>query len=156
MDKKEIGSRIKKRRKELKLTQKELAQKIYRAEVTVRQYEGGVHEPDELTKVNIANVLNCSYGDLFGDIIEGFDTGEEFDAWRENYLREASKKDHDEVVVRHHPDGTVTNEIKHVPARLDFSDLPDPTDAEMRDLQDHIDFLSFKRSRSSKDSGSDE
>lgn len=63
--KKEIGARIKKRRKALRLTQKELADRIHKVEGSVRQYENGLRSPDETTKVAIANALGVSYADLF-------------------------------------------------------------------------------------------
>ena len=65
MDRKQIGARIKKRRKELKITQKELAHKIMKAEVTIQQYERGVRIPDLATRMLIAHALDCEYEDLF-------------------------------------------------------------------------------------------
>lgn len=59
-----LGTFIKKRRKAAGLTQKQLAQKIGRAEITIRQYEGGSRTPDLQTKVAIANALNFAYDDF--------------------------------------------------------------------------------------------
>lgn len=60
-----IGKRIKDRRKELKMTQKELAQLIGCAEITVRQYESGRNAPKIETRAAIAKALNVPYGVLF-------------------------------------------------------------------------------------------
>lgn len=65
-ERKEAGLRIKKRRKELRLTQQELADRIHKAVVSVRQYESGSRVPDLTTKVAIANALNSSCSWLFG------------------------------------------------------------------------------------------
>lgn len=150
MDNKEIGSRIKKRRKELKLTQKELALKIGMAEVSIQQYERGVRCPNLQTRILIANALNCPYGDLFiEEDFAGFDTAEDFETWRKKNQQDGYRNGFNQIAVHHHSDGTVSNEIKHVPPRLDFSDLPGLTEVEMKELQNYIDFLSFKRSKNS-------
>ena len=60
-----IGQRIKKRRKELGITQKELGRRISRAEVTVRQYESGILFPNLEARLLIATALDCEYEDLF-------------------------------------------------------------------------------------------
>lgn len=61
----EIGLRIKKRRKELGITQKELGRRISRAEVTVQQYESGIRFPNLEARLLIATALDCEYEDLF-------------------------------------------------------------------------------------------
>ena len=60
-----IGQRIKKRRKELGITQKELGRRISRAEVTVQQYESGIRFPNLEARLLIANALQCKHSDLF-------------------------------------------------------------------------------------------
>ena len=60
-----VGARIKKRRKELGLTQKELGGKVKCAEITIRQYESGRSTPKADTRVKLAKALNMPYSDLF-------------------------------------------------------------------------------------------
>ena len=65
-----VGERIKKRRKELNITQSKLAERIQKKPITIKQYERGARTPDLETKIKIANALNCSYSDLFDPIID--------------------------------------------------------------------------------------
>lgn len=58
------GAFIKERRKAAGLTQKQLGQKIGKAEITIRQYEGGARTPDLETKIAIAGALGIGYGHL--------------------------------------------------------------------------------------------
>ena len=67
MDNAIIGKKIKEQRLKAGLTQKELAAKIGRAVITVRQYENRSRAPDLLTRVKIAEALKCKYEDIFGD-----------------------------------------------------------------------------------------
>ncbi len=60
-----IGQRIKKRRKELRITQKELGRMVYKADVSIQQYERGLRVPDMTTQMAIANALQCRHSDLF-------------------------------------------------------------------------------------------
>lgn len=60
-----IGKRIKDRRNELGFTQKELAQRIGCAEITVRQYESGRNAPKIETRAALAKALDLPYGVLF-------------------------------------------------------------------------------------------
>ena len=60
-----IGKRIKNCRKELGMTQKDLAQKIGCAEITIRQYESGRNAPKIDTRIAIAKALGVSYDALF-------------------------------------------------------------------------------------------
>ena len=60
-----IGKRIKNRRKELGMTQKDLAQRIGCAEITIRQYESGRNAPKIDTRISIAKALDIPYGTLF-------------------------------------------------------------------------------------------
>lgn len=61
-----INQRIKERRKYLKLTQKELGDKIGASEFTVSKYERGVNEPDMTTLKMLSDALNCSTDYLVG------------------------------------------------------------------------------------------
>lgn len=58
------ASFIKERRKAAGLTQKQLGQKIGKAEITIRQYERGARTPDLETKIAIARALGIGYGHL--------------------------------------------------------------------------------------------
>jgi len=63
---KEIGNRIKKYRKNIHMTQKELAKKIGCAEMTISQYERGLYSPKIDARIAIAKALGVEYVDLFG------------------------------------------------------------------------------------------
>lgn len=111
--KKEIGARIKKRRKALRLTQKELADRIHKVEGSVRQYENGLRMPDETTKVAIANALGVSYADLF--ILDqrpmAFESPEAFEkAWYET-TQKARLSGVAEITTDYNADGTITNDV---------------------------------------------
>ena len=67
MDSLNIGERIKIIRKERKMTQKELADKIGMAEITIRQYENNKREPNSNTIKKIAKTLNIAPPLLFWD-----------------------------------------------------------------------------------------
>ncbi len=69
MNNKDIGKRIKALRKEMKITQAELAKKTGIAEITIRQYESGMYLPkyDKLQK--IAAALGVSVSDLSPTIV---------------------------------------------------------------------------------------
>ena len=62
----EIGQSIQEARKKAKLTQKELAEKVGIATITVQQYERGVRTPKIETLQNIAQALNIDVGVLYG------------------------------------------------------------------------------------------
>ena len=72
-----IGKRIKDRRKELKLTQKELGERVGAAEITIRQYESGRYSPKIDMRVKLSEALECDYTDLFLPPIEVSVTGGE-------------------------------------------------------------------------------
>lgn len=126
-EKKEIGKRIQRRRKELRLTQKELAERVHKVEGSIRQYENGLRMPDETTKVAIANALGVSYIDLFsppvsddgtGGSIMTFDSPEDFKkAWNE--ATQKPEKNGLYQIVVHHGDG-ITNEAQY---RFEAKDL---------------------------------
>lgn len=62
----EIGQNIQEARKKAKLTQKELAEKVGIATITVQQYERGVRTPKIETLQKIAQALNIDVGVLYG------------------------------------------------------------------------------------------
>ena len=62
-----IGERIKQARKAKGLKQKELAEAVGVAEVTIRQYEGGKYSPKCDKIVKIAEALNISILELLGE-----------------------------------------------------------------------------------------
>ena len=61
-----IGARIKTFRKQAGFTQKELAEKLYKSESTVRMWELCKSEPDLGTIANLSQCLNVSVEDLLG------------------------------------------------------------------------------------------
>ena len=62
----EIGQSIQEARKKAKLTQKELAEKVGIATITIQQYERGVRTPKIETIQKIAQALNIDVGVLYG------------------------------------------------------------------------------------------
>ena len=63
---KEIGKRIKQFRKEKRITQKQLAEEVGCAEMTISQYERGLYSPKTNTRIAIAKALGIPYNSLFG------------------------------------------------------------------------------------------
>lgn len=61
-----IGLNIRQSRKEKKLTQKQLAEKIGRVESSIRKYEKGEVEVPSSVLEQIANVLDTTLGNLMG------------------------------------------------------------------------------------------
>jgi transcriptional regulator with XRE-family HTH domain len=61
-----IGTRIKIYRKKASLTQKELAELLFKSESTVRMWELGKSEPDLGTIAKLSQCLNVSVEDLLG------------------------------------------------------------------------------------------
>ena len=61
-----IGERISRRRKELELTQKELAEKLHVSDKTVSRWETGKQIPDALTMQDIAKALDLTVSELYG------------------------------------------------------------------------------------------
>lgn len=62
-----IGNTIKKIRKENKLTQKELANKIGISEISIRKYEAGQRSPSLEILIKLANVLDIPLIELIGE-----------------------------------------------------------------------------------------
>lgn len=67
-----IGENIKKYRKAKGFTQKELAESVGVAAITIQQYERNVREPKMDTVVRIAQALGISVADLYGSCITDF------------------------------------------------------------------------------------
>lgn len=61
-----IGENIRRFRLQVSLTQKELAEKLYRSESAVRMWELGKSEPDGDTLVNMANIFHVSVDNILG------------------------------------------------------------------------------------------
>ena len=59
-----IGENIRRFRLQVSLTQKELAEKLYRSESAIRMWELGKSEPDGDTLVNMANIFHVSVDDI--------------------------------------------------------------------------------------------
>jgi transcriptional regulator with XRE-family HTH domain len=62
----EIGKKIKKLRKELRMTQQQLANKIYKAESSIRKYEKGNVDIPVSVLISIANALETPFWYLLG------------------------------------------------------------------------------------------
>ena len=108
-----IGKRIKERRRALKMTQKELAQKIGCAEITVRQYESGRNAPKVDTRIALAKALDVPYVELFTPL--QWNSPDDLKKVWDSIESDAPTK-----VKRHHADGTTTEEIHY---RFEASDL---------------------------------
>ncbi len=61
------GLRVKKRRKELKLSAQDVADELGTTRVTVSRWESGISEPNDKTKKALANVLKTSVAYLMGE-----------------------------------------------------------------------------------------
>lgn len=68
-----IGKKIKEYRKKMGLTQKELAEKINKSEVTIRKYETGQREPKMDVIQEICTALNVSMTDFGKELFEDYD-----------------------------------------------------------------------------------
>ena len=144
-EKKEIGKRIQIRRKELRLTQKELAERVHKVEGSIRQYENGLRMPDETTKVAIANALGVGYADLFIDQTpETFDSPEESKKALEEISMKARETPRVEIKTAYGPNGKVTNEI--ITYQIDTTDL---SVVEREELENYKEYLIYKRSKNS-------
>ena len=62
-----IAEKIVSRRKELNMTQKELAEKLEISDKTVSRWETGKQIPDALAMPEIAKALKISVGELYGE-----------------------------------------------------------------------------------------
>lgn len=68
--------KIKDKRKSLKLTQTDMALKLNVTQSAYSQYENGKIEPDLITLVKIADILDTTTDDLLGRIHKMTDNGE--------------------------------------------------------------------------------
>ncbi len=66
MNKSILGDRLKKLRKDKKITQKELAKILNIQNTTLSQYENGVNEPNDEMKVKIADYFGVTIDYLLG------------------------------------------------------------------------------------------
>lgn len=131
---KEIGRRIKKRRKELRWTQKELADRVHKVEGSIRQYENGLRMPDETTKVAIANALGVPYLDLFV-VPNVYKSPEEFwEDWNKPPKSSTGNNTGSKIAIRSNPDGSFTNELVSTPESR--SDSPKKYRFEADDLSE--------------------
>lgn len=69
-----IGKKIKEYRKKMGLTQKELAEKINKSEVTIRKYETGQREPKMDVIQEICTALNVSMSDFGKELFQDYDS----------------------------------------------------------------------------------
>lgn len=142
---KEIGNRIKQYRKAKPLTQKELAEMVDCAEMTISQYERGLYSPKIDMRVKIANALGVSYADLFMDQTPmSFDSPEDFKKAWEEAVQKSRESTAPEIAMRYKADGTVTNEV--ITHQLDVTDL---SAVEREELENYKEYLIYKRSKNS-------
>lgn len=140
---KEIGNRIKQYRKAKPLTQKELAEMVDCAEMTISQYERGLYSPKIDMRVKIANALGISYADLFMDQTPvSFDSPEDFKKAWEEAVQKSRESTAPEIAMRDKADGTVTNEV--ITHQLDVTDL---SAVEREELENYKEYLIYKRSK---------
>ena len=118
----EIGKRIKACRKAAKMTQKELANKVGCAEITIRQYEGGKNIPKADTRIALANALGVSYADLFvpDQTPLVFDSPEEFMKARYGNTQKSKESDTPTIETAYRGEGTATNKLNY---RFEANDL---------------------------------
>lgn len=70
-DKQRIGNIIRQKRQLLGMTQQELSDKVgYKARTSINRIENGLVEVPDSKLKKIAEILNCSIGDLLGDTTE--------------------------------------------------------------------------------------
>lgn len=141
---KEIGKRIKQYRKEKHITQKELAELVNCAEMTISQYERGLYSPKIDMRIAIANALGVSYADLFVPDQEpmSFDSPEDSKkAWAEA-VQKSKESTSPEIATHYRADGSVTNEV--ITHHLDVTDL---SAVEREELENYKEYLIYKRSK---------
>lgn len=152
-EKKEIGKRIQKRRKELRLTQKELADRIHKVEGSVRQYENGLRMPDGTTKAALANALGVSHTDLFKvNYVDPSKTSINMTALKQGDIEHAIKEPAEiTATFKDENENPVTYTDHYEPAideeRDQFMDLLSKTklSAEKRvEMLNYFDFIKFK------------
>ncbi|MDU1412705.1 MAG: helix-turn-helix transcriptional regulator [Clostridium sp.] len=83
-----LGENIKHFRKNLRLTQKELGNKILKSEISIRKYESGISNIPPATLIDICNVLKISPYDLLGSDLTAYinDNGDIHDLLDKSYF----------------------------------------------------------------------
>lgn len=154
-----LGSFIKERRMAAGMTQKQLASKIGKAEITVRQYERGGRTPDLETKIAIANALNFAYDDFLHEVDievpEGFDDGTSTENPYDdpNYAKriaeelESAESGYYDVGTRQVGD-RIVNELFYYPPSLSLNGL---TEEDVKHLREYRDFLIWRRMQKQQD-----
>ena len=66
----QLGSYIKSRRKNLGMTQKQLAGKVGVTDVTISRYENGEREPSFTEFIKLCEVLSLNINDFIGKEVE--------------------------------------------------------------------------------------
>ena len=160
-----IGMRIKERRRALKISQKELGERIGCAEITIRQYESGRYSPKIDTRIALANALGVSYADLFIPDQTSIspntaETTINIDALKRGDVEGAIKEPADIIMTVKDENGNPINYSDHYePQTIDeerdqFIDLLLKTNlsAEKRaELLNYFDFIKYKEQRRTKD-----
>ena len=132
-----FGDRIKRRRKEIGMTQKALAEAAGFAEITIRQYESGKYVPKIEARVAIANALKTSVSDLFPQELRHFDSPDDFhEAWNKPCDGAEIKTDH--VADRPSHNELVADE--GIDIRMLSAD-------ELSELRTYRDFLIYRREK---------
>ena len=91
MDQEKIGRFIQEKRKELKLTQSDLAEKLNITDRAISKWENGKCLPDAGTTPELCKILNISINDLFsGEIVDMKDKEKKLE---ENLLEMAKLKE---------------------------------------------------------------
>lgn len=160
MENTEIGKKIKARRKELKITQKDLAQKVGIAEVTLRQYEAGLYMPKIETRAKLARALQCKYEDLFpSETFFSLMTAKAIEPVQEtiqntlnNVVKDVFTIDPVEHFLGSEPVEVPEPKQPDKASPLPSVDTSDLTDYEIRELQIYRDFLIFRRGQSAEPS----
>lgn len=136
---KEIGNRIKQYRKAKHITQKELAEMVDCAEMTISQYERGLYSPKSDMRTKIANALSVSYMDLFMDMTpETFDSPEDFKKWAAEVSRPHNGISQN-IHVSH--GDRITNEVTYDFRRSGL------TESEAYELDNYYSYLMYKRNK---------
>ena len=153
-----FGKRIKNRRKELKMTQRKLAEKSGIAFRSIQDYESEKRNPKVEARRAIADALGCGLTDLFNEEPSfSFSTEEE----ERRYIDHG---DGTQTIERRLPDGTIVNESPLISESVDLSqctyeelqrlgypkiedafDLKIYTVEERKELLNFGDYLLFKR-----------
>lgn len=65
-----IGNQIKKYREQLKISQEELADKIFVTRKTVSKWESGLSVPDDEMLMTVSEIFETSVSEILGESIE--------------------------------------------------------------------------------------